>query len=1109
MAAGLSSCVEQIPPVNEEIVLSRCLTPTDLVTSVKDGQYVNFTWTKTRGADSFVLEVYTSEDMGGTPVKTLTVLADDSLPAVAFLAPDVTYYARVKAVDSTGKMEDSHWAKFNPVETTAIKDPVDPQLVSRTAGSITLKWTADPEVDHIRIVPPIGDDKGFTKFTVSAAAAAAGQVEVTGLKGSTYYTLTVHYSSADRGSVSAWTLPDATGAVTVTDTAQFKQLIRDKAAKILVPYADTAFVIGSMDVSAPVTIMGQPSADGAFPTVVGSFKLIEGGTSVNLEGLRIDGQNYKYSHVITASIALSGLTVNVLNCEVTAFSRGLFYDNVGCTVPSFVADGLYVTDIQGSGGDFFDVRKSTAYGTVVFRNGTFDTGMRDFFRIDSAPVESFLFDHNTVNNVASTGSSNGFFRAKAGQVASYVVSNNLILNESGAGNNKLVNKPEYQIPAFQGNYFFNCGDAFFTDNKGNDIKAAAIEGGAVLPADPCVDSGINNFYVTNPVLLEKKVGDPRWLEEYVKIPEDLTQEVTAPVKTWNLKDAGIFYKSASEDMVRDGIRFYVKDKPVAFEADGFLFTDAATLEAGAPVDGGLGIKVSVPGSVVVSTGTAGDGSGMIVVNRNGKPVIGIPAGANAQMVSFEDIASEEMIYIYATGEAKLTSLQWTDELASAGGSKVLADPVPAVDVASVNEGADATVTVSWPAVDKAGKYGITLNGTDKGTVTDASYAIATKTLAPGTYTVGVKAMPADDDLVREASAEVTVQFAVKEILKTVLVETVWDSLYFHAAFDKFGADAVKADFVEKNLGYVNGSGSGFKYGRTPVKTEGNIYRCQLAGGGAFTDGKLTKCGMQIMVGGNGTLEIKASGSGDATRVLLVNGVEYAVDAIKEGDGQFGMSVITVPVTAASGDLVSWCSKSGGMNIYSVKWTPAASAPLVDETAINEAWMADYTDLTKYPAQTYSAPVTIEKVTYYAAEGSTIKWASNRMQFGGKPTLDTETYSGVPIPTGFRYASFKITKPGTVKVFFYSGGSSNGNRNGTVVLETNVGGTKSAKVVFTTNPDNLETDPGVPTSTSAEGGLKEIEIKASDLAGITEAAVLYFFSTNNTIQITKIGFTPAE
>ena len=132
-----------------------------------------------------------------------------------------------------------------------------------------------------------------------------------------------------------------------------------------------------------------------------------------------------------------------------------------------------------------------------------------------------------------------------------------------------------------------------------------------------------------------------------------------------------------------------------------------------------------------------------------------------------------------------------------------------------------------------------------------------------------------------------------------------------------------------------------------------------------------------------------------------------------------------------------------------------------------------------------------------------------MQFGGKPTLDKETYSGVPIPTGFRYASFKITKPGTVKVFFYSGGSSNGNRNGTVVLETNVGGTKSAKVVFTTNPDNLETDPGVPTSTSAEGGLKEIEIKASDLAGITEAAVLYFFSTNNTIQITKIGFTPAE
>ena len=1093
MSFCAASCVDDIPPVNEEMVLSRCLTPTDLVASVKGGQYVNFTWTKTRGADSFELEVYDNEAMEGTAVKTMTISADTGMPVVAYLDPDMVYYARVKACDSTGSREDSRWASFDAIETTAVKDPVNPELVSRAGTSLTLKWTADPEVDHIRIVPPIGEDKNYSKFPVSAEAAAAGQVEVTGLKGSTYYTLTVHYSSADRGSVSAWTMPDASGAVTVTDTAQFKQLIRDKAAKILVPYADTAFVIGSMDVSAPVTIMGQPSADGAFPTVVGSFKLIEGGTSVNLEGLRIDGQNYKYSHVITASVAIEGLTVSILNCEINAFTKGLFYDNVGCTVPSFVADGLYVTDIQGSGGDFFDIRKAKPYGSVVFRNSTFDTGIRDFIRVDAATVESFIIDHNTISNIASTGSSNGFFRPKTGLITNFVVSNNLILNESGTGNNKLVNKADYQIPTFSGNYFYNCGEGFFVDNKDNSLKEAALTGGALLTADPCVDSGISMFYLTNPTLLEKKVGDPRWLEEYVKVPEDLTQGVTVAVKTWNLTDADTFYKSASEDMVRDGIRFYVQEKPVVFEGDGFLLTDAAVLSAGVPTDCGLGFKVNAPGSVVVSTGTAGDGSGLLVVNRGGKPVIGIPAGANAQMVSFEDIASEETIYIYATGAAKVTSLQWTDELASAGESKVLADPAPAAD--------DKTVTVSWAAVEKAGSYGITLNGEDKGKVTGTSYAVATSALAPGTYTVGVKALPADDDLVREASAEVTVQFEVKEVLKQVLVETVWDSLYFHAAFDKFGANAVKAEFVEKNLGYVNGSGSGFKYGRTPVKTEGNIYRCQLAGGGAFTDGKLTKCGMQIMVGGNGTLEIKASGSGDVARVLLVNGAEYAVDAIKDGDGQFGMSVITVPVTASAGDLVSWCSNNGGINIYSVKWTPAAGAPLVDETAINEAWMADYTDLTKYPVQNLTATTTIEKVTYYADADHPVKWESGktRCQLGGKPTYDKDTYPGVTMPKSYRYATFKITKPGTVKIHYYGGGSSNTGRNGTVVLETNVGGVKSAKTIYTND--------SVPVSTG--GDPDSIEITAADLAGITEAAVLYFFSTNNTIQILTLGFTPAE
>lgn len=1108
-----ASCADNLSEINEEIELSRCLTPTDLNARVHEGQYVDFSWTKTRGSEEFVLEVYDNEDMSGTAVRTSTIAADDALPFTLYLDPDVTYYARVKACASD--KEDSHWAKFpKKIETVAIKDGLNPTLVDRAATSITIKWTQDPEVDHVRITPAVNPTDEFTRFDIGAEAVAAGQVEVTGLNPSTYYTLTLHYSSADRGSVTCWTLPDVSGAVMIADTAQFRQLIKDGASIIAVPYADTAFVIGDVEVVKPLTVVGQPNDEGAFPTVVGAFKLAAGATYLSIQGLKLDGNSYKYGHVITLSEAIDGLSVDVINCEMTAFTKGAYYDNFASKVSSVLFDGCVFTDFQPSGGDFFDVRQASTYGSFVVSNSTFDTVGRDFMRFDAnVNLSKLQLDHCTLSNVCSKSSSHGVLYVR-GTVSEYVVSNNLFVNELGgeAKKNALLYSTTYKIPTLENNWFYNCGSVedYFLKNMyaqmvtEDDQKAFAA---TVLAADPCQDSGLSQFNLVNEKLISLRVGDPRWLEEFVEIPEDLTQEVTVPVKTWDLTDSKTFYKSASKDMVRDGIRFYVKDNPVVFESDGFLFTAAATLDGGAPVDCGLGIKVSAPGSLVLSTGTVGDGSALAVVSRDGKPAIGIPASSPNTKVVFGDISAETMIYVYGTGAMKLTGLQWSDDI-DTGGSSVLADPAPVIDITSVNEGDDKTVTVSWEAVDKAGFYGITLNGADKGKVSETKYEISTKTLAVGDYVVGVTALPAESDLVREPSQEVTVSFSVKEILKQLKDETVWDAAYFESLSVKYGTDAVKADFVEKNLGYVNGSGSGFKFAQSDTQSATKVYRGQLAGAGAAADGVLTKCGMQIMVGGNGTLEIHAAGTGDAARVLVVNGVEKDVTAAKVDGAAQDPTVVTVDVTANAGDLVNWYSKSGGINIFYVKWTPAAGDPepptpgITDETAINEAWMSDYTNTTLYPAQEYAETVTIEKVTYYAASDKKIKWASNRMQFGGKPSLDSTTYPGVSLPSSStaRYATFKITKPGKVSVFFYAGGSSNTGRNGSIVLVTNVGGTKSAKTLHSAD---------AALSTSAADGLVEVDVTADDLAGITESAVLYFFSNNNTIQITRIGFTPAS
>ena len=58
-----NSCAEQLPELQEELDLVRCLVPTDLRTKVSQGQIVEFIWTATKGADQFELELYKDEEM--------------------------------------------------------------------------------------------------------------------------------------------------------------------------------------------------------------------------------------------------------------------------------------------------------------------------------------------------------------------------------------------------------------------------------------------------------------------------------------------------------------------------------------------------------------------------------------------------------------------------------------------------------------------------------------------------------------------------------------------------------------------------------------------------------------------------------------------------------------------------------------------------------------------------------------------------------------------------------------------------------------------------------------------------------------------------------------
>jgi len=772
--AGLSSCTEEMVDINDEVALGRCLTPTELSAKVINGEFIEFSWTKSKGATEFVLELYSDEPMTEL-VESITIPAAE-VPYTADLEADMTYYARVKGVNGDGAIADSHWATFDrALQTYAIKSSLNPELVDRTASSITIKWAKDPEVDHVRITPALNAEEEYTRFDVDAAAVEAAQVEVTGLNPSVKYTLAVHFKSADRGQITAWTQPDLEGVTRVESAEAFAAALADGQSRFVFPYNDgIRYELGELQINHSLELYGETSKDGKFPNVLVSIKFKNGGTAdakFHFEQLHLDGsagQVYgERSNIIDISEAVATNKIEsftVLNCEVSNYTKNVYYDNKGVTLGSLVLRESIFTNIGSASQDFASFRAdATACNSILIENNTIINNHRDILRIDKCAVPSIIFRNNTVvtNGKLTDG---GLFIVQK-DVTVFEMTSNLFLDVYKAEKGLILDAKCKAPTLVANNFFFNSDTE--ADPLGTSKELLLANGGAVLESSPCKDyiGGVCN--VIDETVLAAKAGDPRWLVPYVEVPEDLTQTVTSTITTWDLNDATVFRGKADKDMVRGNIRFYVQNTPFNLGGGMIEFTGKSTVDdAGVPTDAGMGIKVNEPGSIVVSTAAselAGEHS-HLTVSLNGEVSASVPVGAEYQKVTFPNITEESTIYITACDPIAITFLQWTSDVQVL--DKVLATPVVSIDKTVVNERAEGEITLTWEPVDYAASYNVTIDGKKKN-ITETTYSFATAAFAVeeegGDFAIQVTAVPADDDYTREESAPAELSFHVNDV----------------------------------------------------------------------------------------------------------------------------------------------------------------------------------------------------------------------------------------------------------------------------------------------------------------------------------------------------------
>ena len=1056
--AVFTGCTPEEIMIQDEITLGRCLTPTELSAKIINGEIIEFDWTKSKGATDFVLELYSDEAM--TTLEETATIPADQVPYKWDLEADMTYYARVKAIDqSENGLKESNWAMFEEgLNTYAIKSSLNPELVDRSVSSITVKWTKDPEVDHIRITPALSaEDGAYTRFDVSADAVAAAQVEVTGLNPSVKYTLAVHFKSAQRGTVAAWTRPSIEGATEVATSEALAQAITDKAAVIKVAYSETPYVLGSVVLGGPVAIYGDATAQGAQPVIQGGLKIGADVTKIHLEAITFEGaQMADYPHNLTFDAAAQVESITVVNCTLNNYLRGIMYENSKApSVGSIVYNDVVVNNVGGDGGDCFDFRGKATVGSISFTNCTLNGGARTYFRIDANTVlESISVTNSTFNNLcfANNGNNNGIFNIRAlnaaGAAPAFVLKKNVFLNMNDE-NKRCCLIAKNSTSAFPSeiadNFFFNCYDRFFIPQQdgsslsGDAFTTAATEGrarilvngSAELTADPCVDSVRDKLNVTDKAVIEAQAGDPRWYAAYVEIPEDLTQGVTATGKEWDLTDGQTFKKLADKDMVRDGIRFFVKNTPINFTKEGFEFSGEATVGAdGVPTDGAIGIKVNEPGSIIISVAAA-TGHSNLTVSLDGKVSAAVAAGAEYQKVTFANVSGEQMIYIYGCHPATMTFLQWTSDVQVL--DKVLATPVVKMNKKTVNERAEDEITLTWDAIDYAGSYKVTIDGKAK-EVTETTYTFSTAGYsveeAGGDFAIQVTAVPAKDDYTRVESQPAELSFHVNDVPEEVGAAGIAGVIKFDdyvgtmsegTLATEYEAGSIKLNVVVDTDKKMAVDANTASFGTADAQTK---YTTRFKTGATSGD----KSALKLTVGAKGTIKIAVrTGSNSKVRSLKVvkSGVEVLSCVLDEnaqkhtaGDVTY-YDYFTADVEAGEYDLTY---TDGSVNIYAIEYIPAPAGPVgVDGTIKFDDYvgtMSEGTLATEYEAGSIKLNVVVDTDKKMAVD-------ANTASFG---TADAQTKYTTRFKTGATSgdkSALKLTvgAKGTIKIAVRTGSNS--------------------------------------------------------------------------------------
>ena len=1013
-----------------ELSLARCLEPQNLAArvDVATGDKVTFSWDVTKDAQQYLLSIY--KDAALTSLENEIELNPEEIPYTIRLTADQKYWFTVYAyrIDDDGfKVEGSEskvavYESDGGIKTYAVKDNLYLEVSGRTSSSVSLAWSNEvsdyEEVTELSAVPVKGGST--VKKELSAAEKKAAAATIDGLAAGTEYQITLFYMSASRGTVDTWTQAAQGEAVKITSTAELQAAVA-AGGNYYLAYSDEAYSMSTAKPVASLTLTGEMAADGSMPAVTGAIDIssvLASGSTLHFENIHF-ADNGSTGHLVTFSAGpLEMKKIEFVNCEISGFKSGLFYNNKdgGLKIDEIVYDTCFIHDILGSGGDGFDIRKATEITTVKFVNNTIWDGFRTFVRLDAVDaiqIGGFVLENNTIKGVSVVNDSNnqGLFGTKI--ATSLTLRNNLFLWEDGGVTDEGVDdktqlvrdNAAIVIPTItaSNNYSYANGKDFFK------AVSAAEAGCKIMDVDPCYNAKGNFFQLAAQDLIEGKVGASKWWISYVEKPEDLTQNVIKSAHVWNLQNASLFAGNVKNARVRDDLML-VGSEAYPINADGGInFLQASALsKKGVPTEGYISFKVDKPGSVDLLVANGGASSVVVALyDDNGLAVQGgvmTPAGSTVQKVLVPNLTGEGTVYIYATGEISLTKLAWSED--AVGGDMRLSTPKVTVDPVTLTEGDETPVSISWEAVDHAASYVVTFNNRKQDPQTETTFTVAAEDIAAlkaGLYSFNVRALPEEGDIYYVQSEPGLCSFAIqpKGGGGQVEVTLTWDfsGADWQAEFGKLGEagkDIASADFTYNSLHFFWSN-----------KCKYNTTYFQWGGKSNGTDRYVSFTAPE-----QGTLKVWASNTGDSEDLTRMVTVDVNGDVQSQGGGYAAKDgPHELEFSIAAGEVKIYPT-GNGLRFYMIEFTYTTGEKKTieyDWDFAAEDWQGEFGKLGESGKDIASADFTYNNLYFFWS--NKCKYNTTYFQWGGKS-------NGTD-----RYVGFTAPEQGTLKVWATNTGDS--------------------------------------------------------------------------------------